>query len=193
MSDVQRGRSQEAILNAAARIIRTQGVLGTTISRLVTESGTSAGAIYHHFPNKNAVVLAVAHNTLQWPLQALEAYRDSPSSPQELLTFALDSVKADPDSADLLVQLGAGAATDDELGRGLRNEFGALRDELDVTLIRWAERNDVPRARVLGLGQLVVGLVLGFATQRNLVNSFDEDAYLEAGTALLTIQMGRDD
>lgn len=162
--------------------------MGMTIARVVRESGTSAGAIYHHFPNKQAVVMAVARHAIQVPVQALLDYRATPSSPPEVLAFALLALRADTELSDLLVQLGAGAASDDALGRELREAFGVLRDEVEVTLRLWAEQEGVDPTRVPGLAQLVVGLTLGFAAQRNLVRSFDEDAYFEHGTALLSAE-----
>ena len=38
-------------------LIRQHGVQGTSVAQLVAASGTSAGAIYHHFSGKNAVVI----------------------------------------------------------------------------------------------------------------------------------------
>lgn len=178
---------QQAILNAAARIIRSQGVMGMTVARVVRESGTSAGAIYHHFPNKQAVVMAVARNAIQVPVRALLDYRATPSSPQEVLAFALFALRADRELSDLLVQLGAGAASDDSLGRELREAFGVLRDEVETTLNLWADQEGVDPARVPDLAQLVVGLTLGFAAQRNLLRSFDEDAYFASATSLLAV------
>lgn len=188
VSEAHRGNAQQAIVDAATRIIRSRGVIGITIAQIVAESGTSAGAIYHHFPNKRAVVMAVARQALKVPLQALDLYRSSPSSPQELLAFALTALRVNPDLSDLLVQLGAGAAADDEIGRELSEAFGELRDEVDITLFAWADQNNVPHQKVLGLGQLVVGLTLGFATQRDLVSSFDADAYFDQAITLLAIR-----
>jgi AcrR family transcriptional regulator len=41
--------SRQAIIDAAGELIRSHGVQGASIARLVKLSGTSAGAIYHHF------------------------------------------------------------------------------------------------------------------------------------------------
>ena len=44
----------------------------------------------------------------------------------------------------------------------------------------------MPQQRVRGLAQMLVGLILGFAAQRALVDDFDEDAYEAQGRAMLT-------
>lgn len=178
-------RSHQAIIDATAELIRTRGVAGTSIADIITESGTSAGSIYHHFPNKQAIVVEVAHQSMRWPLTAIEAYLDRPASPVELFGYALDALRAAPELGDLLVQLGSGSLSDDELGRQLRAEFTRLRDALDETLAVWATRNGLSHDRVSGLSQILVGLVLGYAAQRLLIDQFDQAAYVVNGKAML--------
>ena len=178
-------RSHQAIIDATADLIRTRGVAGTSIADIITASGTSAGSIYHHFPNKQAIVVEVAHQTMRWPLTAIEAYLNRPAPPADLFGYALDALRVAPELSDLLVQLGSGSLSDDELGRQLRAEFSQLRDALDETLAVWATRNGLTDDRVAGLGQMLVGLVLGYAAQRVLIDQFDEEAYVSHGKAML--------
>ncbi len=178
---------QTAIIESAADLIRTRGVQGTSIADISSGSGASVGAIYHHFPNKNAVVIAVTRADLQVPMAAMFEFRDNPASPAGLFAIAVTALSVDPNIGDLLVQLGAGAATDDELGRQLRAEFNVVSEGLQELLFTWARGHGVPAERVLGLGQVLVGLVLGFATQHHLIDSFDEDAYMNKGLALLSL------
>lgn len=172
---------------AAADVITRQGVQNTSIAAIIAASGVSTGAIYHHFGNKRAIILEVARQTLQWPKEALLAWRDRPSSPDRLFEFAATALNEDHDLGDLLLQLGSGAATDDELGHELRAEFAEMRDVLDDTMTSWARLNGVPVERVDGLSQLLVGLILGLVAQRVLVESFDAEAYLVRGKALMTV------
>ena len=178
-------RSRQAILNAAAELISRQGVAGTSIAQIIGASGTSAGAIYHHYASKNAIVVAVAEQAIAWPLAAFEAYRDNPASPSDLLGFAIGSLIDHPELGHLLVQLGAGAVTDDELGAQLRGVFVQLREAAQTAIGQWARLNGVPADDVRGAGQLLVGLVLGFAAQGSLVSSLDAEAYLAQGRRLL--------
>ena len=183
-----RNHGREAILDATSRIIRTQGILGTTISRIVSESGMSAGAIYHHFPNKQAIILAVVDAALELPRTALIQYRTSPSSPQELLAYALYALRADRDLSKLLVQLGAGAAADEPLGHALSERFGQVQEELSTTLRAWAQENSLDPDKVQSYDQLMRGLILGFAVQRYLIESFDEDTYIANSLELMAIE-----
>lgn len=183
-------RSHQAIIDAAAELIRSHGVPGTAVAEIIARSGTSAGAVYHHFSGKQAIVVAVAHQVLQWPLSAMEDYADNPAPPAALFGYAVEAMRYEPELAELLVQLGAGALTDDSLGCQLQSEFSQLRDHLDQTLHRWAEINSIPRESLTGVGQMLVGLTLGYATQRALVEDFDTDAYLALGQRMLTSAVG---
>lgn len=179
--------NKQAIIEAAAALIRTHGVQGTSVAQLVAASGTSAGAIYHHFSGKNAVVVEVARSAIAIPLEALNEYFDRPASPAQLASYAMSALELAPHLGELLAQLGAGAITDDELGHQLRAEFSMLREALDHTMQVWATQHDIPASRIEGYGQLLVGLTLGYASQRVLVNGFDEESYLKQAVALLQL------
>ncbi|GAA2180021.1 hypothetical protein GCM10009785_09090 [Brooklawnia cerclae] len=179
--------SRQAIVDAAAQLIRASGVQGTSISDLIAASGTSAGAIYHHFPSKNAIVVEVAREAMAWPMAALAEYRDRPASPSDLLSYAMTALTDAPELGDLLIALGAGAATDDDLGQQLRDEVGRLRDSVEETMLAWAMANGVPHGRVQGYSQLLIGLTLGFVSQRRLVSNFDEQSYAAQAVRLMAL------
>ena len=54
-----RKSKRDTIVEAAARLIRTEGVHAASISGLIKESAASAGTIYHHFANKEALLDAM--------------------------------------------------------------------------------------------------------------------------------------
>lgn len=179
--------SRQAIIEAAAQLIRTHGVKGTSMAQLVELSGTSAGAVYHHFSGKQEIVVEVARETIALPMRALGEYRHHPASPAELASYAMAALAVAPELADLLAQLGAGAGTDDELGQRLRAEFSILRDSVEETILAWAAANDVPSDRVQGFSELLIGLTLGYGLQRVLVDRFDEETYRVQAVALLRL------
>ncbi len=47
------------ILEAALEVFARKGYHGASVDDIVRASGTSKGAVYHHFPNKEAVFLAL--------------------------------------------------------------------------------------------------------------------------------------
>src|SRR5437899_254807 len=66
MPEPARGRgisinlSRERIVAAALRLVREGGVSGLSMRRLATELDATVAITYHYFPNKSAVVEAVA-------------------------------------------------------------------------------------------------------------------------------------
>ena len=48
------------IVDATIRCIVRYGFQGATMAQIIAESGLSAGAVYAHFPSKNAILAAVA-------------------------------------------------------------------------------------------------------------------------------------
>ena len=173
--------SRQAIIEATAGLIGRQGVGGTSVSDIIRTSGTSAGAIYHHFGSKQEIIVETARQALHWPMTAIAECFDNPASPADLFGYAVEALRLGPELGELLVQLGAVGPTDDRLTRSLRAGYS-----LDLTLDSWARNQGVPQRRVRGLAQMLVGLILGFAAQRALVDDFDEGAYEAQGRAMLT-------
>jgi len=50
---------QSELLDAAARLFREKGYAGTTMRDIAAAAGMLAGSIYYHFPNKDALLIAV--------------------------------------------------------------------------------------------------------------------------------------
>ncbi len=50
----------EAILVAAAQLFRWQGYAGATTDRIAARAGVSVGSLYQYFPNKDAILVALA-------------------------------------------------------------------------------------------------------------------------------------
>lgn len=177
--------AREAILNAAAELIRTEGAAGMSIADLIARSGTSAGAIYHHFGNKQGVVVEVARRAVAGPMQSvLHTPIEGGLSPTELLTAALTRVVQATETAELLVQIWAGASAEPKLFELLRAEGKGLRDTVELVMRHWCDLNDV-KVDPSGLAAVVVSLVMGSVVQRSLIPDFDTDRYLAAATALL--------
>ncbi|HEY5630403.1 MAG TPA: TetR/AcrR family transcriptional regulator [Candidatus Limnocylindrales bacterium] len=170
------GRSREAILNAAETLIRERGVAGTSVADIIAASGTSAGAIYHHFESKHEIVLAVAERALAGPVEAA-VQETGPVTPAELFRLAASRVAAEADTAPLVLQIWAGAAADDELGALLRHRAGGLPGGVAAHVEEWCVAHGYGEERV-AVASLVVGLVMGLVIQSSLFDDFGADAYV---------------
>ena len=56
----------DAILVAAAHILRSDGVAGMTTNRVARLAGVSVGSLYQYFPNKQAVLAALRERYADW-------------------------------------------------------------------------------------------------------------------------------
>ncbi len=53
-------RTVETILEAAAQVLETRGYATATTDRIAERAGVSVGTLYQYFPNKDAILLALA-------------------------------------------------------------------------------------------------------------------------------------
>jgi AcrR family transcriptional regulator len=58
--NIERGQATRVhLIEVATRLFAAQGYDGTSIEAVLAESGVSRGSLYHHFPGKEALFLAV--------------------------------------------------------------------------------------------------------------------------------------
>jgi AcrR family transcriptional regulator len=175
--------ARAAILEAATDLIRVHGVAGTSISDVITRSGTSAGAIYHHFGSKEQLVLEVGRNAMARPMMMV-MQTSSGLSPTHLLDAALTQVGRDVHTPELLLQIWAGAKSDLSLSRILRNEASGVRAGIRAYLAAWCAEN-APSTDPDSIVDIITGLVMGYAVQRALALNSDPEAYRALASGLL--------
>ncbi len=56
----------DAILLAAAHILKTEGFAHATTNRIAEKAGVSVGSLYQYFPNKQAIVAALRERYHEW-------------------------------------------------------------------------------------------------------------------------------
>lgn len=175
------GASRDAILDAAAELIRTKGVAGTSISDIVHASGTSAGAIYHHFTSKQDIVLAVSVRAVGEPV-AIALASTAPLSPAQLFVLAAERVAGEERTSAMLVQIWAGAAADEQLRDVLAFHGDGFAAGVAAHIADWCAVRGLDPVHT---AQLVIGAVIGLAVQQNIFVDFDRAAYVTRMAALL--------
>lgn len=184
----QRATRRDSIVEAAARLIRTEGVHAASISDIIAESGTSVGTIYHHFANKNEIVLAVARRTVVEPLQAmLAAHAGEGLSAADLFRAIVDTVISGEVQSALIVQLWAGSSDEPQLKEMMRGQLAGVRVEAVSHLGEWLRARGVPDAdeRAEALAMLSMGQAMGLLAQRTLVPDLDERRYVAEACRML--------
>lgn len=183
------GRSRrEDIVVAATGVIRRDGVRAASIAKIIAASDSSAGSVYHHFANKNEIILAVARMALVEPLEAaLLAHEEDALSPGALFrllaTAALDGTV---DSA-LMVQLWAGAAQEPQLASIVQGQMVGVRERATAGLTAHLDALGVPDAarRAETIAMLTMGQMMGLLAQRTMIPDFDQSGYVAAAAQIL--------
>ncbi|MCC6169526.1 MAG: TetR/AcrR family transcriptional regulator [Caldilineaceae bacterium] len=65
--------SKEVVLEAAQRLLLQYGYAGLSMRELAKQSGLAKGTIYHHFPDKRAILLSVLERDIAIARQHIEA------------------------------------------------------------------------------------------------------------------------
>ena len=179
---------REDIVDAAALLIKQQGVHAASISGIIAASGASAGSIYHHFANKNEIVLEVARTRLAEPLRAaVLAPVEGPLAPAQIFGLIVGAVRAGAVEPPMIVQLWAGSYVDPELRTILHTQFEDARVAMYGHIERWLVGQGVADAagRVDAIARVTLGQAMGFLAQSTLDPGFDQDAYVVEATRVL--------
>jgi AcrR family transcriptional regulator len=175
--------AREAIIAAATGLIRQRGVSGTSISDVITASGTSAGAIYHHFGSKERLVLEVGRAAMAVPMTMILA-TSTGLTPAQLFGAAFDRVTEDEATPELLLQIWAGAKSDPGLWTLLMGEVGTVKGSIVTFIAGWCAEH-APGTDPAAVANIIMSLITGFAVQRGLGLDVDQESYRELGVRLL--------
>lgn len=181
------------IVEAATQLIKSHGVHAASISAIIAASHASAGSIYHHFANKNEIVLEVARAKLAEPIQAAVLMPvDGPLSPADIFGAIVGVVRAGLVEPPLIVQLWAGSYVEPELRGILRAQLEDARGAMYAHLEEWLVAQGIPdaTARVDAIARVTLGQAMGFLAQSTLDPGFDQDAYIAEATRLLDAVAG---
>lgn len=90
----------EAILEGCARVLEERGLSGLTTNEIAARAGVGIGSLYEFFPNREAVLAALAHERLEALRHEVDAALDEAIRRPEgeglafLLAFIVDRVAA---------------------------------------------------------------------------------------------------
>jgi AcrR family transcriptional regulator len=97
-------RTIEAIFEATAQIVESEGEAGLTTNKVARKAGFSIGTLYQYFPSKEAIVLAMSQRererfmgAMQAALdQAVREKRDAREAIREVVRLLVDSFAVGP-------------------------------------------------------------------------------------------------
>jgi TetR/AcrR family transcriptional regulator, transcriptional repressor for nem operon len=178
VSQQEKDRSHQRILDSAARLIRERGVDGAGVAEVMKDAGMTAGGFYRHFASKDDLVAAAVDAAFEQSLGRL-ATHDEPALAVEAVAdwerFYLSAVHVDnggygcPIPA-LAGEAGRGAAlkapmtagverTIERLTAGLSGSAGERRAEAAARVAMMAGAVMIARASDPATGQFVLDSV----------------------------------
>jgi TetR/AcrR family fatty acid metabolism transcriptional regulator len=147
----------ERILEAALQVFTRKGYHGAAVDEIAIQSGTSKGGIYFHFPNKEAIFLALLDRMaalLRSRVEAAIALEPSPVRSAEVaLQVVLHTFASHRTLARLFLvdALGAGPQFEKRLV-GVRQAFaGLIQEQLDAAIQAGAAPGCPFDTRIAGL------------------------------------------
>ena len=82
--------TRDTILQVASRLFIRQGYTATSIRQIAEEVGIGKATIYHHFPNKQAIVLALFERDAERTRRALETVK-AETDPRRCIETAVET------------------------------------------------------------------------------------------------------
>ncbi len=84
-NEVRRARSHEAVLDAAEKLFVRKGYGATSVDEIAAKAGLTKGAIYFHFDDKNAMLMALIDRAESRVIDPLISLLGEPGSPPDKL------------------------------------------------------------------------------------------------------------
>lgn len=84
---------KQNILEAAMRVIRTQGIEKTTVRAIATQAGVTTGAVYHYYKNKEDLFQDIINESIHFSQKIITTYHSGENTQQELFNEIADNVK----------------------------------------------------------------------------------------------------
>jgi len=148
------------VLTAAAEVFARTGFLAASMNDIVDQAGVTKGAVYFHFPSKEALAVAIVEEQFQqWPplVAALTAHSPNPLVSIVALTYEVGSRFRD----DVLVTAGIRLSFEREL----------VNADMPTPFVGWVSQLQAMFARARREGLLRPG-VMPMPAARALVGSF---------------------
>ncbi len=170
------------ILEAAFRCFSEKGLHGTTMQEIANAAGLSAGALYHYFDSKEALVEELAAGSAQRRSEMFETLKGGGGVGilGDVVVGIMKALHADAAEASVRLDLRIWAEALDrqDLSELVRTAFAGLREPV-AEFVR-AKRNagqiggDIDP---IGVGRAVTSLLIGLELQKAIDPSVDVESY----------------
>lgn len=134
---VKHAFQRQAVLAAARACFMRDGFHRTSTEAIRIEAGTSSGKLFHYFPNKKAIILAVVEDQSRQTASWMESLRRQPQFPAALTAF-LDGIlhlASDAGERRLILEIAAEGARDADVAAASMTGDRLLEEGLAALLL----------------------------------------------------------
>jgi AcrR family transcriptional regulator len=154
------GALREALLTATLELIETEGIGAVSLRRVARAAGVSPGAPYHHFPDRAALLTALADEGFRRLADALAQAHDAAPNPtaalEAILNAYVDFARANPAYFRLMFR--------PELTDSHKSDYGAEAGEAAFAVLADTVAECVPAAEKDLVAITMLSLVHGFVS-----------------------------
>lgn len=170
----RQGRSAatvEAILEASARILETQGMAGLNTNLVAEHAGVSVGSLYQYFPSKEAIVAELIRKMRSEVLEdlagAIARFDNRPLADQvePLIRATVAHHQRRPALAAVLEEL--------EPTLPIAGELGDLKARIAQVVVALLKRHNIPDPQTAAFDLAAMGSGIANAAARAGVTDFD--------------------
>lgn len=165
----------DAILDAAARILGSEGLAGLNTNAVARVAGVSVGTLYQYFPGKEAILSELLRRKRQRVLTDIRAALEGMEAAREEETIARLVKAAIRNQAPTPKLLQAFDYADAALP--LHDETRRINAEIVAAVAGFLALRDTPQAQAVARD--IVGLTRGIATQAMQAGHTDDAAVIE--------------
>ena len=109
---------KEAIIDAATELFAHKGFNGTAASEIATKAGVAQGTVFHHFKNKENLLISICDELVQDYVQGILRSAEGPGTGwdalERVLRFSMDFLKKRANSISVAFRETGGIRTDAE-------------------------------------------------------------------------------
>lgn len=184
----QHAARRQGILDAAKTCFARTGFHGTSTTDICAAAGVSSGSLFHYFPNKKAVIVAIVEqegeNTARY-LDGLAAQDDLHAALREFMALIL-SLAADREFANLALEIAVEAARDADVGALAARNDGELRRRIEQLIDEAVRRRQIdPGVDAASAAHVVAALVDGVFSRVAVDAGFRPDRQRETFLLML--------
>ncbi len=78
---MKNSEKKQKILEAAMRVIRTQGMEETTVREIASQAGVTTGAVYHYYKNKEELFQDIINESIHFSQRIITAADSGEKNP----------------------------------------------------------------------------------------------------------------